>query len=136
MIFGSIYDFVLGLSILCALEFLGRILPIPFPSEPFYARTQGVLLLGLGTFYAFAALDLAQNIRNVAGAIVARTVGGMYVATYPLFDAQVSSFFIVFGVLDLAWAALHLYLLHREGVARFWPLLLRGESSFRAARSA
>ncbi|MBK9384894.1 MAG: hypothetical protein IPN34_08775 [Planctomycetes bacterium] len=127
MIAGAIYDFALGLSILGALELLALVLPIPFPAEPFYARTQGALLLGLGTFYAFAAHDLQRNLRNVAGAIVARTAGGLYISIYPLCDPSVSPFFLLFGGLDLLWAALHLYLLRRERVARFWPLLWRGE---------
>lgn len=134
MLAGAIYDLLLGLSIVGALQVLGQLLPIPFPSEPFYARTQGVLLLGLATFYAFAALDLERNIRNVAGAIVARTVGGLYVGCYPFFDSEVSAFFVVFGLLDLAWAALHIYLLKREHVGHFWPLLLRGESAFSMPR--
>lgn len=127
MVAGALYDFALGLSILFALELLAVLLPIPLPREPFYARTQGALLLGLGTFYAFAAHDLQRNLRNVAGAIVARTVGGLYISIYPLCDPSVSPFFLLFGGIDLLWAALHLYLLRRERVARFWPLLWRGE---------
>jgi hypothetical protein len=127
MIAGATYDFALGLAILCALELQALLLPIPLPSEPFYARTQGALLLGLGTFYAFAAHDLERNLRNVAGAITARAAGGLYICAYPLCDASVSPWFLLFGGIDLAWAALHLFLLRRENIARFWPLLLRGD---------
>lgn len=124
---GAAYDFAVGLSIVAALEQLSRVLPIPFPSEPFYARMQGVLLMGLGVFYAFAAHDLERNLRNVAGAIAVRTAGGLYLGIYALTGA-IAPFFLAFAAADLAFAAWHAWLLRAERSARFLPLLLRGEA--------
>lgn len=123
---GAAYDLAVGLVIVTALEPLSRLLPIPFPTEPFYARMQGVLLIGLGTFYAFAAHDLDRNLRNVAGAIAIRTLGGLYLVGYVL-TGTIAPFFSFFGAVDLAFGAWHLVLLRKERKASFWPLLLRGE---------
>lgn len=123
---GAIYDLGLGLSIVVALEFLSSILPIPFPSEPFYARVVGVLLIGLGVFYGIAALDLRGHVRNVGGAVLVRTFGGTYLIAYAALDASVSWCFLVFGIVDLMWALLHVVLLHHET-----NLTLRDLLSFR-----
>lgn len=123
---GAVYDAALGLAIVLALEPLSRVLPIPFPAEPFYARMQGVLLLGLALFYAFAALDLERNLRIAAGAVAVRSVGGAYLLGYAATGA-IAPCFLLFGAADLAFAVWHLAMMRRAGV-RFWPLLLRGEA--------
>ncbi len=128
MAVGAAYDLVLGAAVVTALEPLSRILPIPFPGEPFYARTQGVLLIGLGIFYAFAAHDLERSLRNVAGAIAARTMGGVYLIGYAWLE-DVSWFFAVFGAADLLFAIWHWVLLRVEIKTGFWELLLFGERS-------
>lgn len=125
MVVGTVYDLVVGLTIVVALKPLSAVVPIPFPAEPFYARMQGVLLMGLGVFYAFAAMDLERNLRNVAGAVLIRLVGGGYLVGYAL-AADISWFFHVFGALDLAFGAWHLALLRGERGIAFAPLLLRG----------
>jgi hypothetical protein len=124
---GALYDIVLGLLILAALQLLAGILPIPMPHQPFYARMAGLLLIGLGGFYALAGLDIERHLRLVPVAISVRAVGGAYIALYPLLDGSVSWFFIVFGALDIGWAAVHLALLRAERGIGFWPLLIRGE---------
>ncbi len=123
---GAVYDIVLGLSIAFCLRPLSQVLPIPFPDQPFYARVVGILLIGLGCFYSFAAFDLRANIRNVAGAIFIRTLGGFYLATYALMDESVSWFFVLFGATDLAWALVHYVLLRTETRHAFVRLLVHG----------
>lgn len=127
MVVGATYDLLVGATIVVALEPLSKLLPIPFPTEPFYARMQGVLLIGLGVFYAFAAHDLERNLRNVAGAIVIRLLGGAYLHA-SVVCADVAPFFHVFAAVDVALGLVHLWLLRTERRARFWPLLLRGEA--------
>jgi hypothetical protein len=125
MIAGASYDVMVGLVLVVALEPLSRLLPIPFPAEPFYARMLGVLLAGLGVFYAFAAHDLERNLRCVAGAILIRLAGGGYLVAYAALS-DIAPFFYVFGAADLAFGAWHLMLLHRERRIGWLPLLLRG----------
>lgn len=122
---GGVYDAVLGLSVILALEPLSRILPVPFPAEPFYARMQGVVLCGLAAFYLFAAHDLEKNLRNVAGAIFIRGAGGLYLAGYAA-TGKIAPFFHVFAWVDVGFAALHLWFLRSERGVKFWPLFLRG----------
>lgn len=123
MAVGSLYDAALGLSIVLALEPLSKVLPIPFPSEPFYARMQGVLLIGLAVFYALPALDLERHLRVVAGAIVLRLLGGAYVIGYAL-TGEIAPFFYVFGVADLAFGFWHAWLLRKERGIGFIATLL------------
>lgn len=123
MAFGSIYDAVLGLSIVFALEPMSRILPIPFPAEPFYARMQGIFLIGLAVFYALPALDLERHLRVVAGAIFLRLLGGAYVIGYAA-TGEISPFFHAFGAADLAFGLWHWLLLRKERGAGFLETLL------------
>lgn len=125
MIVGATYDLLVGLTIVAALRPLSQITPIPFPDEPFYARMQGVLLIGLGVFYAFAAHDLERNLRNVAGAILIRLIGGGYLIAYTALG-DISWFFYLFGVGDLLFGLWHLALLRRERGIQFLPLLRSG----------
>lgn len=122
---GAVYDIVVGLTIVTALEPLSRVLPIPFPSEPFYARMQGILLIGLGVLYALPALDLERNLRVVAGAIFVRAVGGGYLLGYTA-TGTIAPFFYVFALADLAFAIWHWILLRKERGIGFTRLLLRG----------
>jgi hypothetical protein len=110
---GSLYDGVLGLSILLALEPLSRILPIPFPSEPFYARMHGIFLLGLCLVYALPAIDLERHLRLVAVAILIRLGGGLYVIGYAA-TGEIAPFFHLFGAIDVVFGLWHLGLLHTE----------------------
>jgi len=126
MIVGATYDIIVGVIIVTALRPLSTITPIPFPDEPFYARMQGVLLLGLGIFYAFAAHDLERNLRNVAGAIAIRLIGGGYLIAYTALG-DISWFFYLFGIGDVLFGAWHYVLLRRERGVFFLPLFLRGE---------
>jgi hypothetical protein len=122
---GAAYDLVAGVSIAVALEPLSRLLPIPYPLEPFYARLCGVLLAGLGVLYSLAYFDIEQHLRIVAAAVLVRTAGGLFLAGYVLWPGA-PWFFLVFGGIDLAFAAWHLVLLHTEARTPFWPLLFRG----------
>lgn len=126
MIVGATYDILVGLIIVAALRPLSTITPIPFPDEPFYARMQGVLLIGLGIFYAFAAHDLERNLRNVAGAIAIRLIGGGYLFAYTALG-DISWFFYLFGISDVLFGAWHYVLLRKERGIRLLPLLTRGE---------
>ena len=124
---GAWYDAIVGASIVVALPQLSNVLSIPLPAEPFYARMQGVLLMGLGLLYALAAVDLERHLRIVAAAIVIRLVGGGYLAaSVPL--QGIDPFFYAFAGMDLLFALIHLTLLKRERKARFWPLLLHGQA--------
>lgn len=123
MAVGSCYDAALGLSIVLALEPLSKVLPIPFPSEPFYARMQGVFLIGLAVFYALPALDLERHLRVVAGAIFLRLLGGAYVIGYAA-TGEIAPFFHLFGAADLAFGIWHWALLVKERRVGFVATLL------------
>jgi len=124
---GAAYDLAVGAAIALALRGLAAVLPIPYPQEPFYARMLGVLLVALGVFYAFAAHDLERNLRIVAGAIVARVVGGLYLVACAA-SGEIAPFFHVFGGVDLAFGIWHLVLLRSERRTAFLPLLLHGRA--------
>ena len=104
LLVGAAYDFVVGLLIAAALQLLSTILPIPFPTEPIYARLCGVLLMGLGAFYATTALTLPQSKLSVLAAIGIRTVGGGFLTLAPLVDRGIAPFLAVFGAVDLVFA--------------------------------
>lgn len=127
MAVGAVYDIVVGLTIVTALEPLSRVLPIPFPSEPFYARMQGILLIGLGVLYALPAVDLKRNLRVVAGAIFVRAVGGGYLLCYTA-TGTIAPFFYAFALADLSFAIWHSVLLRKEHGIGFARLLLRGDA--------
>ncbi len=113
MLVGAIYDALLGLSIVFALRPLSHVLPIPFPSEPFYARMQGIFLIGLSVFYALPALDLERHLRVVGGAIFLRLLGGAYVIGSAALG-EVAPFFYLFGAVDVAFGLWHFVLLPRK----------------------
>ncbi len=125
---GAAYDLLTGATIALLLEPLSRVLPIPFPAEPLYARLCGVLICGLGLFYLFAFLAIDRFLRNVAGAIAVRTAGGLFLIGY-VTGVGGPGFLAVFGGIDLAFALWHLALLRLEARLPFWPLLVRGDSA-------
>ena len=126
MAVGAVYDALLGLGIVLFLHRLSQLLSIPYPGEPIYARMTGVLLIGLAIFYGFAAHQVDRSLRNVAGAILIRALGGFYLIAYTLMGG-VPKIFFLFGLVDLIFATWHWTLL--RGRARFWKLLLSGDDS-------
>lgn len=98
---GAIYDIVAGLSIAIAIRPLSQILPIPLPAEPIYARLCGVLLTGLGTLYAAAALSIPYSMGSVKVAVGIRASGGVFLLFAPFFDSAIPRFLAVFGAIDL-----------------------------------
>jgi len=109
LLVGGAYDLVVGLAIVLALRFLSQILPIPFPTEPIYARLCGVLLLGLAGFYTTTALTLPNSLPSVIAALGIRTLGGLYLAATPMLHPEAPPFLAMFGVVDLFFAGWLLY---------------------------
>jgi hypothetical protein len=124
LIAGAIYDALLGFGMLLQLQRLADFLSLKLPPQLLYPRSVGVLLVALGLFYFLAAADCARSLRGAAGAVVVRAGGGAFVLGHGIVDGEFA--IVGMGLVDLAWAALHLVLLQRASGRGLGVVLLRG----------
>lgn len=110
MVAASIYDGAFAVVNLAVPEWGARVLGIPLPEETVYLRFTGVFLILLALFYLLPAIHPGRYLGNVVVAIVGRTAGAIFLLAAGLLFGHPRAFLLL-GLGDLAFAALHLFFL-------------------------
>ena len=114
MVAASVYDGAFAVVNLAFPEWGSRMLGVPLPAETIYLRFTGIFLIMLALFYLLPAIHPGRYLGNVVVAIVGRTAGAIFLAVAWLCFGLPTAFAFL-GLGDLAFAAVHLYLLAAAG---------------------
>ncbi len=121
MLAGAVYDAAFAVPILVAPERLAPLLGLAMPAQEIYLRFTSVFLLGFALFYLLPAAYPGRYLGNVAAAVAIRALGGIFmVVAVAAYDQPRP--FLILGVIDLAFAAVHYVSLVPFAGPRIWRL--------------
>src|SRR5215470_7342732 len=88
LIAGSLYDITFAFIVLLVPGLGAWFFEIPLPEQQIYLRFTGVFLIALALFYMLPALHPRRYLANVVVAIIARTMGAVFLLSAGVWFGQ------------------------------------------------
>jgi uncharacterized protein YjeT (DUF2065 family) len=119
LLLGAVYDWFFGLSLLLIPALLAKIISLEMPAEQIYLRLNGLFLIIIGVFYALYWFHREKYPAVPLIAVLARFSGLIFfTGAWALFSYPIT--FLLLGLGDGLWSAIHLTLILKEKTIKAW----------------